>query len=189
MTSNLVGNSIIQGLANSLDTLAAQAYGAGNKHLVGLHTQRMVCFILPCVAPLMVLWWKADDVLVHIIPDQQLAALTGLYLKIMTSRVPAFVLFECGKRYMQAQGLFSAATYVLFFAAPFNAVLMWFFVWHLGWGFVGAPIAVAITENLMPLLLFLYVWLVDGSQCWGGLSCKVFSNWGESAPILRRQQS
>ena len=175
----MIGNTLIQGLANSLDTLAAQAYGSGNKHLVGLHMQRMICFIFLCVVPLMILWWKAGEILAFIIPDRQVAELAGVYLKVMILRVPAFVLFECGKRFLQAQGLFSAATYVLVIAAPLNALVMWLFVWHFGWGFVGAPIAIAITENLMAVLLFLYIWLIDGSQCWGGFSGKVFSNWGK----------
>lgn len=43
MTANITGYAIFQGLATSLDTLCAQAYGSGKKKLVGLQTQRMVC--------------------------------------------------------------------------------------------------------------------------------------------------
>lgn len=43
MTANITGYAIYQGLATSLDTLCAQAYGSGQKKLVGLQTQRMVC--------------------------------------------------------------------------------------------------------------------------------------------------
>ncbi|KAL3952637.1 hypothetical protein ACCO45_012580 [Purpureocillium lilacinum] len=181
----MIGNTIIQGFANSLDTLAGQAFGSGNKHLVGIHTQRMVYFILLCTAPLMALWWKAGDVLAPVLPDRELAELTGLYLRIMILRVPAFVLFECGKRYAQAQGIFNAATYVLLLVAPFNACLMWALVWHLGWGFIGGPIAIVFTENLMALLLFLYLWLIDGYQCWGGFSKKALSNWITKEPMMR----
>jgi MATE family multidrug resistance protein len=42
MTSNITGYAVYQGLATSLDTLCAQAYGSGRKELVGLQTQRMV---------------------------------------------------------------------------------------------------------------------------------------------------
>lgn len=178
ITASLIGNSLIQGLATGLDTLCAQAYGSGNKHLVGLHMQRMVFFILPCVLPLMILWWEADKILVHVLPERRLAELTGTYLRILSFRIPASVFFECGKRFVQAQGIFSAATYVLLITAPLNAFLTWFLVWRLDWGFVGAPTAVVITENLMAVLLVLYIWLVDGSQCWGGFTTKAFSNWG-----------
>ena len=42
MTANITGYAVYQGLATSLDTLCAQAYGSGQKKLVGLQTQRMV---------------------------------------------------------------------------------------------------------------------------------------------------
>ncbi|KAI0380834.1 mate-domain-containing protein [Hypomontagnella monticulosa] len=182
ITTNMIGNHFIQGLANTLDTLAAQAYGSGNKHLVGLHTQRMICFILVCVVPLMVLWWMAEDILVFIVPDREVVELAGNYLRIMILRMPAFVLFDCGRRFFQAQGIFHATTYVLLIAAPFNAFIMWLFVWHFGLGFVGAPIAIVITENLMVILLFLYGWLINGSQCWARLSRAIFKNW---RPMIR----
>jgi MATE family multidrug resistance protein len=57
------------------------------------------------------------------------------------------------------------------------------FVFWLGWGFAGAAAAMAITQNLLPLLLVMYVWLIDGSQCWNGLSRKAFRNWG-ALPLL-----
>lgn len=43
MSANITGYAVYQGLATSLDTLCAQAYGSGRKKLVGLQTQRMVC--------------------------------------------------------------------------------------------------------------------------------------------------
>lgn len=42
VTANITGFAVYQGLATSLDTLCAQAYGSGQKTLVGLHTQKMV---------------------------------------------------------------------------------------------------------------------------------------------------
>lgn len=87
-----------------------------------------------------------------------------------------------GKRFVQAQGLFQATTYVLIIAAPINVFFNWLFVWHLGWGFIGAPWAVVITQNLLPTLLFLYVYFINGRQCWGGFSKRAFTNWG---PMIR----
>ena len=38
--------------------------------------------------------------------------------------------------------------------------------------------AVAITDNLLPVGLFLYVRFVDGRQCWNGFTKRAFQNWG-----------
>jgi MATE family multidrug resistance protein len=68
--------------------------------------------------------------------------------------------------------------YILLVCAPLNAFLNWWMVWHLGWGFIGAPIAVVVTETIMPVLLFLYVKFIDGYQCWGGFDRRALRNWG-----------
>ncbi|EFY93500.1 hypothetical protein J3458_002075 [Metarhizium acridum] len=166
-----------QGLATSLDTLCAQAYGSGHKHLVGLQCQRMACFLMFMSAPVAILWLFADRILVHVVPDAETARLAALYLKVMIASIPGIILFEVGKRFTQAQGLFRATTYVLLVAAPINIFINWLLVWRLGLGFVGAPIAVAITESLLPILLLLYIVFIDGRQCWGGFSRRIFSNW------------
>jgi len=96
---------IYLGLATSLDTLCAQAYGAGQKQLVGLHMQRMVFFLLVISIPISVVWYDApyfhfipeiyqmltkpwfryfgENILNLIVPDKQLAALAGTYLRVL----------------------------------------------------------------------------------------------------------
>jgi MATE family multidrug resistance protein len=177
MSSAITCMAPFQGLATSLDTLCAQAYGSGHKHLVGLQFQRMVCFLFTLTIPVAVLWWFSEDILRQIVPDPQSAFLAGQYLRVMILSMPGLILFECGKRFVQAQGIFHATTYVLLVAAPFNVFILWLLVWRLDMGFIGAPISVAITDNLMPVLLFLYVRFIDGSQCWGGFSKRALTNW------------
>ncbi|KAG7125505.1 26S proteasome regulatory subunit rpn-1 like protein [Verticillium longisporum] len=106
------------------------------------------------------------------------ARLVGRYLRVLIFGGPAFVCFEGGKRFVQAQGLFQATTWVLVVVAPFNVFINWFLVWHMELGYIGAPIASTMTQNLLPLCLLLYVRFVDGRQCWGGFSRRAFSNWG-----------
>lgn len=178
MTANITGYAIYQGLATSLDTLCAQAYGSGRKHLVGLQLQRMVLFLWILTIPISLIWFFSNRLLEVIVPEKDSAELAGLYLRILIFGAPGYALFESGKRFVQAQGLFSATTYVLLIAAPLNALMNWLFVWRFNWGFIGAPIAVAVTDNLLPLLLFLYVYFVDGRQCWNGFTRHAFSNWG-----------
>ncbi|KUJ06494.1 MATE transporter [Mollisia scopiformis] len=178
MTANIFGYAIYQGLATSLDTLCAQAYGSGKKHLVGLQLQRMVYFLWALTIPIGVVWICSEQILNLIVPEKESARLAGLYLRVLLLGAPGYAAFESGKRFVQAQGLFSATTYVLLIAAPLNAFMNWLFVWQFEWGFVGAPIAVAVTDNLLPLLLFLYVRFVDGRQCWNGFTKKAFHNWG-----------
>ncbi|KAI1174625.1 MATE efflux family protein [Nemania sp. FL0916] len=182
MTANIFCYAFFQGLATSLDTLCAQAYGSGHKHLVGLQLQRMTYFLWLLGIPIAVVFLFAEDILLLIVPEPRSAELAGIYLRIVILGIPGYAAFEGGKRFVQSQGLFSATTYVLLIAAPINVFINWFLVWHVGLGFVGAPIAVAITQTLIPILLVLYVAFVDGSQCWGGFSKRSLRNWG---PMIR----
>ncbi|KAK7187669.1 hypothetical protein DPSP01_004505 [Paraphaeosphaeria sporulosa] len=182
MTASITGYAVYQGLATSLDTLCAQAYGSGRPHLVGLQLQRMLYFLWVITIPIAIIWACGEQILSHIVPDKETARLAGLYLRVLIAGAPGYAAFEGGKRYLQAQGLFSANMYILLFCAPLNALMNYIFVWRLEWGFVGAPIAVAITENIMPLMLFCYVRFVDGYQCWGGFDRRALKNWG---PMIR----
>lgn len=177
MTANITGYAVYQGLATSLDTLCAQAYGSGRKTLVGLQLQRMVYFLWLVTIPVGIIWLSGTAILSAIVPERRTAELAGLYLKIILAGAPGYAAFESGKRYVQAQGLFSANLYVLLICAPANALMNYIFVWKLHWGFVGAPIAVAVTDNLLPLVLFLYVYFIRGRECWAGFSRKALRNW------------
>jgi MATE family multidrug resistance protein len=178
MTANITFYAPVQGLATALDTLCAQAFGSGHKHLVGLQLQRMTYFLMLLLIPVAVVWLNAERILVALMIERNSAALAATYLRIILLGAPAYAAFEGGKRFVQAQGLFHATTYVLLVAAPANILMNWLFVWKFGWGFQGAPLAVAVTQNMLPLLLFLYVWKVDGSQAWGGFRKAALSNWG-----------
>ncbi|KAJ9639596.1 hypothetical protein H2204_003666 [Knufia peltigerae] len=186
MTANITGYSIFHGLATSLDTLCAQAFGSGRKDLVGLYTQRMVYFLWLTTIPVGVIWlFLAEPVLIGIVPDRTVAHLAATYLRIVFLGAPGYAAFEAIKRFVQAQGLFSAPLYVLIVCAPVNALLNYIMVWRLQWGFVGAPIAVASTHVLLPIVLVLYIRFSrtnaaeDGdAPCWTGFTSKAFRNWG-----------
>lgn len=129
MTVSITGNAVYSGLATSLDTLCAQAYGSGKRKLVGLQMLRMVYFLWLVTIPIAVLWFFSENILVKIVPETEVAQMAGLYLKIALLGTPGYACFESGKRYLQAQGVFSASLYVLLICAPFNAFLNWFLVW------------------------------------------------------------
>lgn len=180
MTANITGFAMIQGFATCLDTLCPQAFGAGKLHQVGLHFQKCVLLILLCFIPIAVLWYFSEPIVALVVTEREVARLAALYLRIVVWAVPGYTLFECGKRFVQAQGIFHATTMVLFFCAPFNAIMNYILVWNptIGVGYAGAPIAVCMTNWIMPVLLGLYVKFVDGKQCWGGISPSIFQNWG-----------
>lgn len=186
MTANISGLAAIQGLCTCLDTLCAQAYGAKNYHMVGVFVQRCAIITLLAFLPIIVIWclW-AEPILAWMIPQRELCNLAAQYLSILSIGVPGFVLFECGKRFLQCQGIFHASTVVLFVCAPLNAIMNYVLVWNekIGIGYLGAPLSVSINCWLMTLGLLLYTIFtkqeVNPLKCWNGIikPAQVFKNW------------
>ncbi|KAJ4991836.1 hypothetical protein SVAN01_02686 [Stagonosporopsis vannaccii] len=185
MTANITGLAVYEGLATSLDTLCAQAYGSGKKTLVGLHLQRMCLFMLLVTLPIGALWLTSGWVLAALVPEKELAHLAGKYLSILLAGAPGYAIFEAGKRFTQAQGLFNASLFVLLIATPINIVLNYVFVFVVNWDLTGAALATVVSNNLLPFLLWVYVYFVNPSslECWGGFSKSAFSNWGPMAKL------
>jgi MATE family multidrug resistance protein len=180
MTANITGLAVYEGLATSLDTLCAQAYGAGKKELVGLHLQRMILFMLLVTLPIGTIWLSSDRILAALVPEKELAHLAGRYLSILLAGAPGYAIFEAGKRFTQAQGLFNASLFVLLIATPINFLLNYLFVFVLKWNLDGAALATVLSHNLLPLLLWVYVYFVNPQSlnCWAGFTREAFKNWG-----------
>lgn len=186
MTANIIGFAAIQGLCTCLDTLCSQAYGAKNYHLVGILLQRCAIIAILAVLPILYIWWSwSEQVLALLIPDRELCQLAARYLRIVALGVPGFILFECGKRFLQCQGIFHASTIVLLFCAPFNALMNYVLVWNknIGIGYLGAPISVVLNYWLMAIGLLLYTVFtkheVNPRKCWNGFikPHQIFKNW------------
>lgn len=182
MTANITGFAAIQGLTTCLDTLCSQAYGAGKYDLVGLQFIRCSFFALTCFIPLGCIWiWYSSSLLSLFVPEPELIAIAAGYLRIVCIGMPGFILFECGKRFLQCQGVFHASTYVLLVCAPLNALMNYLFVWKFGFGYLGAPMAVAINYWLMPLGLLIFALMNKKClKCWPSdfKFKQAFENWG-----------
>ncbi|CDR39253.1 CYFA0S03e01376g1_1 [Cyberlindnera fabianii] len=178
MTANIVF-AIFEGISTALDTLCPQAYGAGDFHGVGIHLQRCTLLSLTIFIPFGFAWWFSDIILSLVVPEKEVVHLASQFLRIMLPGAPAYIIFENLKRYLQAQGIFEAGTYVLLLCAPLNVLLSYLLVWdkRIGLGFIGAPIAVTFNFWLMLILLVGYTVFIDGEKCWGGFSSKSLEHW------------
>ncbi|KAH8731676.1 mate-domain-containing protein [Phaeosphaeriaceae sp. PMI808] len=185
MTANITGLAVYEGLATSLDTLCAQAYGSGKKELVGLHLQRMILFMLLVTIPIGSVWLSSGWILAALVPEKELAHLAGRYLSILLAGAPGYAIFEAGKRFTQAQGLFNASLFVLLIATPVNIFLNYLFVFTLKWNLEGAALATVLSHNLLPVLLWIYVYFVNphSLECWAGFTRNAFKHWGPMAKL------
>ncbi|GAW22491.1 hypothetical protein ANO14919_120280 [Xylariales sp. No.14919] len=172
-TMNIVGFAAFEGMATALDTLCAQAYGSGSLTGVGLHVQRMLILMAFAAVPIGAIWAASPWILSVFVKQHHLAVMAGTFLRVSIIGMPGYASFEALKRFLQAQGDFKAAMCILIVCTPLNALLSWLFAFKLGWGLAGAALGTALTNNLRPTLLLLYIVSPAGRwshQCWGGFS-------------------
>ncbi|KAK4052808.1 ethionine resistance protein [Microbotryomycetes sp. JL201] len=180
MTSNVAALSIMQGFCTALDTLCPQAYTSKRKD-TSLYALRTAFLLVLLAIPQTIFLWNAERVLLLLRQDPRVAEKAGLYLKVMSLGLPAYGGFECIRRWLQAQGLMVAPVITLAVAAPLNVILNYLLVWGpepLRLGFIGAPIASALSMHCMFLTSIVYaVWFAP-RDAWGGFSKDIFRNLG-----------
>ncbi|KAK2879369.1 hypothetical protein FQN49_000936, partial [Arthroderma sp. PD_2] len=184
-TMNIIGFSIFEGLATSLDTLCSHAYGSGNYKQVGVYVQQSFLFLLQVCIPIMLLWIFSPFIFVHFISDHEVAMLAGTFLQFASLSLPGYAAFEVGKRFLQAQGEFQGGFVTLIVSMPVLIFCNWLFVYKLDWAITGAALAIVAWNTIRPIILFIYIryhvpWTL---QCWPGLfASPVFSDW---MPMIR----
>ena len=173
MTYNITGLAFIEGMATSLDTFCSQAYGAHKYTKVGLYAFRCASMIMIGILPVVVSWWFSSYWLKYLIPEYEILPQVQLFLRIISLGLPGLILFETGKRFLQAQGHFQAGTYALSMTVPINICLVLYFTKT--FGFIGAPIGIVFSQWFMAFFLFFYCkyWKPETLVCW----YPVFESW------------
>ncbi|KAK3835971.1 MAG: putative MATE efflux family protein subfamily [Linnemannia elongata] len=171
--------SVSLGTATALDTLCSQSFTSHHPHMLGIHLQRAILVLMLLFIPISGVWLSSEHIFSLLGQEPELSRHAALFLKGLLPGAPAFLIFECVKKYLQAQGNMHASTYVLLIASPLNVVLNYTLVWnkYVGLGYIGAPIATSISYWNMLILLLLYIRFVDGRQGWGGWSRDAFTGW------------
>ncbi|KAI0764771.1 hypothetical protein C8Q74DRAFT_1205416, partial [Fomes fomentarius] len=188
MTASVSGYSIIQSFASTLDTMLPSAWTSTQPQMVGLWSQRMsdLLSIMPVsfvIYPILYIWWSSENILLFLKQDPKVARLACVYLKWASLGLPAYAFSSVSRRYFQSQGvpLFTVPTRIILGVAPLNALLNYLLVWgpdpiHLG--FIGAPIATAISFNLISIVSIIYGGFFVPKTAWHPLSIRCFTSLG-----------
>ncbi|KAI8051287.1 mate-domain-containing protein [Syncephalis plumigaleata] len=182
MYNSVTGWSVALGMATALDTLGSQAYTASrDPYALGVYLQRAMLILLVMSVPIGFIWWFAEGILLALGQSPELSALSSLFIRWSLPSLVPYLMFECMKRYLQAQGIMNAGTYILLITSPINVLTNYLLVWWppISLGFIGSPIATSCTHWLNLFLAILYVRYVKGGECWGGFSREAFRHWGQ----------
>ena len=165
------------GGTTAIDTLASASFtGSKNKHDLGVILQRAFIVLSVFYIPVIVLWIFAAPVFRALKQPEYIAADGAKFLWVLIPGGLGYIFFECMKKYLQAQGIMRAGTYVLLITSPINAGLNYLFVHTLGMGLLGAPFATSISYWLSFLLMVAYTRFIAGWDCWGGFDRRCSHN-------------
>jgi len=168
---------IALGGTTAIDTLASASFtGSKNKHDLGVILQRAFVVLGLLYVPFAILWLCSEPVFLALGQEAYLAHDASRFLTVLIPGGLGYILFECMKKYLQAQGLMRPGTYVLLLTSPLNLALNYLFVYTLDLGLLGAPAATGLSYWLSFLLLVAYTRFIAGSECWGGWSRACLSN-------------
>ena len=141
----------------AVDTLLATAHGASMPAAYGEYTQVGLAFVTACCVPIGACMLFVEHLLLGIEQDPALARLAGAFCKHLAWSLFPYYWTQVLTKYLQAQHVLAPPVYVGIVANGANVFLNWLLIFHLGWGFDGAPIATAICRWFQLACLFAYL--------------------------------
>ncbi|PWW74619.1 MATE efflux family protein [Tuber magnatum] len=175
---------IALGGTTALDTLCSSSFtGSKNPHELGILLQRAFVVLGVFYIPVAILWYFSEGVFLRLGQDPSLSTDSATFLRYLIPGGLGYIYFEAGKKFLQAQGIMRAGTYILLITSPLNALLNWLFVYAFGMGLIGAPIATGITYWVGFLGIMGYARFSRGWAAWGGWDRACFGNMGVFARL------
>jgi len=164
---------IALGGTSALDTLASSSFTSSqDKKNLGVLLQRGMLVLTGFYAVVAIIWAASEHIFRALGQPESICHHSARFLWLLAPGGLGYVWFECMKKFLQAQGIYRPGTYALLITSPLNGALNYLFIYKLGFGLYGAPIATGLSYWLSFLLLVAYAIFVEGRECWGGLQLR-----------------
>ncbi|ETV96278.1 hypothetical protein H310_10451 [Aphanomyces invadans] len=168
MYLNLTALSVGIGLATAMDTLCAQAYGAGNLRHIGLYLQTGTVVLGAAFVPIFLANFYSADILVYLNQPEDVAALSGSFSRILAFGLPFLYAYELLKKVLQAQNIALPMLYSAILCNMVNVVMGYLLVNHTPCGYLGAAISRTLGNMALPLSLLPYFLQKNRLAFWPG---------------------
>eukprot|EP00759_Apiculatamorpha_spiralis_P004289 PhF_6_TR12577/c0_g1_i9/m.19763/K03327/TC.MATE, SLC47A, norM, mdtK, dinF; multidrug resistance protein, MATE family len=159
MFCNCTGFAIVFGMANALDTLLFQAYGADpNSALLAVYLQRGTVILSLCCVPIMVIWtFGTESLLLAFGQDPHVAAIAGTYTKWNLLAILPMVLYEIIRKFLMCLDRVDTISLCALGVTAVSPVLYWLLVEVSGMGIGGAPLANSLVFTILVLICLAYI--------------------------------
>lgn len=160
-------------MGSALETLCGQAFGARQVHMLGVYMQRSMIILFVTSVILLPLYIFATPLLKLLGQQEQIADPAGKYSILIIPQLFSLVVTFPTQKFLQAQSNVAITAYIGLVALLLHVLLLWLFIYVLGWGITGAAVAFDISNWAIAIAQFFYVigWCKDG---WKGWSISAF---------------
>ncbi len=154
---NITGNALLVGFVTSLETLASQAYGAGNLKRVGLLAQSVMLASTPIIVAIAILWLNAESLLAACGISDKIASLAAPYINIMIPSLPINTLSNVIQKYLSSQGNTVPSMIATIAGVVTSIPLNVLFIYGFGMGYLGTAYTTLITYAIMLVVIVAYL--------------------------------
>ncbi|KAL0730252.1 hypothetical protein Bca4012_026345 [Brassica carinata] len=163
--ANIIGYSVLAGLALGMDPLCYQAFGAGKPAFLSLTLQRTVLFLLTSSILIVALWLNLGNIMISLHQDSSIASLAQTYILFSIPDLLTNSILNPLRIYLRAQGITSPLTIATLAGTIFHIPMNFPLVSYLGLGFIGVSMAAAASNLFVVVFLVAYyVWSGGGTR-------------------------
>jgi MATE family multidrug resistance protein len=187
LTGNLTILSVMVGALTAADTLMPRAFGTGSyKEMARLAVRAFVMCTLLLIPPIIPLFTTMEWIFEKLGQDPVASKLASQWIRVYLLGVPAMLCFRVAQSFLNAQHvvmpLVTASIISCFLVHPL--LLRWIVP---ALGFVGSGVAVTVTQTLMAILVFLYMYIKPEHhpETWPALSLKFWKESLQPRPVAQ----
>lgn len=156
LITNVFGLSIGVGLTSVLETLVAQAYGAGNLPLTALHLNRARLVVVFAFIPSFIFLWYTDSLLIMMGQDAQVAVQATEFSRWSLIGLLPFFLFSCATSFLRSCQRPQPPLVINMVASFIHLFVSIYFVNILEWELMGAGLSLALNNVIRFAMIELY---------------------------------
>lgn len=157
--ANITGYSVISGLAMGMEPICGQAYGAKQKKLLGLTSQRTVLLLLSTSIPISFLWLNMRNILLLCGQDEEISSMAHTFIVFAIPDLFFLSLLHPLRIYLRTQSITLPLTYCSAISVVLHVPINFLLVGYFKMGIVGVAIAMVWTNLNLFLFLSSFVYL------------------------------